>query len=156
VPAFSDLARTFLDEEYAEAPSEASTLGLTAYDDQLEDLSEAAFKRRSRNTAAWLERFADFDSNTLSFDEQIDRDLVVARLRRRAIFDQWEVWRRHPDIYLHPGLEGCSPCSCIGSDRKLSWWKRLPPGCAPCPPTWPTASPTCGKSSCPPSCWIAP
>ena len=106
MPAFSDLAREFLDQEYAEAPSQASSLGLTQYDDKLEDLSEAAFNRRSRDTASWLDKFTALDDGSLSFDEQIDRDLVVARLRRRAIFDEWAAWRRHPDIYLDPGLEG--------------------------------------------------
>jgi uncharacterized protein (DUF885 family) len=106
VPDFPDLVRSFLDEEFAEAPTSASAVGLTEYDDRLEDLSEAAFADRSRRTAEWLDRFGALDPGSLSFDEAIDRDLAVARLHRRRIFDGWEVWRRHPDIYLDPGLEG--------------------------------------------------
>jgi uncharacterized protein (DUF885 family) len=106
VPEFPDLVRSFLDEEFAEAPSSASSVGLIEYDDRLEDLSEAAYLRRRKRTAEWLDRFGALDPGSLTFDEAIDRDLALSSLRRRAIFDEWEVWRRHPDIYLGPGLNG--------------------------------------------------
>jgi len=106
VPDFPDLVRTFLDEEFAESPTGASSVGLIEYDDRLEDLSEAAFERSSRRTAEWLERFGAIEPASLSFDEAIDRDLALSSLHRRRIFDGWEVWRRHPDIYLEPGLSG--------------------------------------------------
>ena len=47
MPSFSDLTNEFLDAEFADSPVRASALGLTEYDDQLDDLSEAAFGRRS-------------------------------------------------------------------------------------------------------------
>jgi uncharacterized protein (DUF885 family) len=106
VPDFAQLARAFLDEEYDQSPTFASSLGLTEYDDRLEDLSEAAFLRRTQRTDHWMEQFGSLDSAELSFDETIDRDLAIASLHRRAIFDGWEVWRRHPDTYLNPGLRG--------------------------------------------------
>jgi uncharacterized protein (DUF885 family) len=106
VPDFPDLVRTFLDEEFAEAPTSASSVGLTQFDDRLEDLSEGAFTRRTRRTAEWLDRFGALDSSSLTFDQAIDRDLAVSSLHRRQIFDGWEVWRRHPDNYLGPGLRG--------------------------------------------------
>ena len=37
------------------APVHASRLGLTEYDDQLDDLSEAAFERRRQTDASWLD-----------------------------------------------------------------------------------------------------
>jgi uncharacterized protein (DUF885 family) len=106
VPDFAQLARAFLDEEYDQSPTFASSLGLTEFDDRLEDLSEAAFVRRTQRTDHWMEQFGSLDSGDLSFDETIDRDLAIASLHRRAIFDGWEVWRRHPDTYLNPGLRG--------------------------------------------------
>ena len=106
MPEFSELARAFLDEEFADAPTGASSVGLTEYDDKLPDLSEAAFTRRSQRTADWLERFGALSDGDLSFNDGIDRDLAVASLRRRAIFDEWQAWRRHPDVYLNPGLSG--------------------------------------------------
>jgi uncharacterized protein (DUF885 family) len=106
VPDFSSLARAFLDEEFADAPTGASSVGLTEFDDKLPDLSEAAFVQRSQRTAEWLVRFGALDTAELSFDDAIDRDLAVASLKRRAIFDEWQAWRRHPDVYLNPGLSG--------------------------------------------------
>ena len=103
---FADLVSTFLDEEFANAPVLASTLGLTQYDEQLDDLSEAAHERRRARSASWLERFAAEDAAELTFDEGIDRDLIIAGLRERAVYAEWENWRRHPDLYLNPGLQG--------------------------------------------------
>ncbi|MEP7040723.1 MAG: DUF885 domain-containing protein [Chloroflexota bacterium] len=104
--SFSDLAAEFLAEYHAEHPVQASALGLAAYDDQLDDLSADAFERRRRSDDAWLSRFRAVDSATLSFDEAIDRDLLVASLSERAIYDEWELWRRSPDTYMNPGLDG--------------------------------------------------
>ncbi len=104
--AFSDLAAEFLAEYHAEHPVQASALGLARYDDQLDDLSAAAFERRRVSDDAWLTRFRAVDAATLSFDDAIDRDLLVARLTERAIYDEWELWRRSADTYMNPGLEG--------------------------------------------------
>ena len=104
--SFSDLAAEFLAEYHAEHPVQASALGLAAYDDLLDDLSAAAFGRRRASDDAWLTRFREVEAATLSFDEAIDRDLLVSRLTERAIYDEWEIWRRSPDTYMNPGLEG--------------------------------------------------
>ena len=103
---FSDLAAQFLNEEYEARPVTASALGLTEYDDRLPDLSGAEFERQAGASAAWLERFSQLSADDLSFDEAIDRDLLVASLKQRAVYDEWEVWRRHPDTYLNPALRG--------------------------------------------------
>ena len=105
MPSFAELTTEFLDAEFADSPVRASSLGLTEYDEQLDDLSEGAFERRRSHDAAWLERFHDLDGN-LNFEEQIDRDLVVSILRGRQIVEDWEVWRRQPDVYLNPGMSG--------------------------------------------------
>ena len=104
--SFSDLAAEFLAEYHAEHPVQASALGLAAYDDLLDDLSADAFERRRNSDAAWLDRFRAVDAGDLTFDEAIDRDLVVASLTERQIYDEWESWRRNPDAYMNPGLEG--------------------------------------------------
>jgi uncharacterized protein (DUF885 family) len=106
VSSFSDLAAEFLAEYHAEHPVQASALGLAAYDDLLDDLSADAFERRRNSDAAWLDRFRAVDAGDLTFDEAIDRDLVVASLTERQIYDEWESWRRNPDAYMNPGLEG--------------------------------------------------
>jgi uncharacterized protein (DUF885 family) len=106
VSSFSDLAAEFLAEYHAEHPVQASALGLAAYDDLLDDLSADAFERRRRSDDEWLARFGKVDSADLTFDEGIDRDLLIASLTERAIYDEWEIWRRNPDAYMNPGLDG--------------------------------------------------
>ena len=106
MPSFADLTEQFLQREFEESPVRASGLGLTDYDDRLDDLSEAAFAARRRRNAAWLERFAPLEEEALAPDERIDRDLVVSVLRGRAVMADWEMWRRQPDVYLTPGLAG--------------------------------------------------
>jgi uncharacterized protein (DUF885 family) len=103
---FSDLADEFLDAEFADSPVRASSLGLTEYDDRLDDLSEAAFERRRETDREWLQRFGAVPDDGLSPDELIDRDLVVSILRGRQILDGFEMWRRQPDTYLNPGMSG--------------------------------------------------
>ncbi len=106
MPSFAELSGEFFDAELADAPVHASRLGLTEYDDQLDDLSEAAFERRRRTDASWLARFRETDAGALTFDEAIDRDLVISILDGRRIVDDFETWRRQPDTYLNPGLGG--------------------------------------------------
>ena len=106
MPPFAELTDEFLGEEFEDSPVRASALGLTEYDERLDDLSEPAIARRARRDAEWLERFRGVDEGELSFDERIDRDLVVSILRGRQIVEDWEVWRRQPDTYLNPGMNG--------------------------------------------------
>ncbi len=106
MPSFGELTNEFLDAEFDDSPVRASGLGLTEYDERLDDLSEAAFERRSAADTAWLNRFRGLHVGSLGFDEQIDRDLVISILRGRQILDDFQVWRRQPDVYLNPGMGG--------------------------------------------------
>ncbi len=103
---FAQLARAFLAETYADAPVMATSLGIEGYDDQLDDLAEAAFERRRRRTAHWLRQFEQLAPGGLASGEQIDRDLLLSHLRGQMILADWEIWRRQPDTYLTPGLSG--------------------------------------------------
>ena len=49
-------------------------------------------------------RFRGFDVDDLSFDQTIDRALVMARLERRGAVAGWEEWRRSPEGYLETGI----------------------------------------------------
>jgi uncharacterized protein (DUF885 family) len=106
MPPIAQLADEFLAAEFEDSPVRASSLGLTEYDEALDDLSEAAFERRRTTDAQWLERFRALEDDGLSDDERIDRDLVISILRGRQIVDGWEGWRRQPDTYLNPGMSG--------------------------------------------------
>ena len=72
---FSALCRAFLSEEHEASPVMASGLGLTEFDDRLDDLSEAAIRERQRQSAAWRVRFRAVPDTGLTPDERIDRDL---------------------------------------------------------------------------------
>jgi uncharacterized protein (DUF885 family) len=104
--SFANLTDEFFAAELEASPVRASGLGLTEYDEQLDDLSQAAFERRRSSDGAWLQRFSDVEQGSLSFDEAIDRDLIVSILRGRQIVEDFEVWRRQPDTYLNPGMQG--------------------------------------------------
>jgi uncharacterized protein (DUF885 family) len=103
----ADMARAFLDETFQDSPVLASNLGVDGFDDRLDDLSEAAFEDRRRRSNDWLRRFDLLgDDACATIDERLDRDLLRAQLRGRAIFDDWLMWRRQPEIYLNSGLSG--------------------------------------------------
>lgn len=106
MPSFTELVDDFLRDEYEDSPVRASSLGLTEYDDRLDDLSEAAIRRRDARDDHWLEQFRTVDEGSLSFHEVIDRDLAISILRGRQIVRDFEMWRRQPDVYLNPGMQG--------------------------------------------------
>src|SRR5687767_1793931 len=98
MPSLAELTNDFLDAEFEDSPVRASSLGLTDYDDRLDDLSGAAFERRTAADATWLDAFRALADDDLGFDEAIDRDLVISTLRGRQIVDDFTVWRRQPDV----------------------------------------------------------
>ena len=104
--SFTDLAETFLKEEFAESPVQASALGLTAYDEKLDDLSADAFRRHDERSAAWLARFRALADEGLSPAERIDRDFAVSILRGRELNAPRRTWQQQPATYLGPGLQG--------------------------------------------------
>ena len=104
--SFTDLADTFLKEEFAESPVLASSLGLTEYDERLDDLSADAHRRHEERSAAWAKRFRAIPDDTLSENERIDRDFVGSILRGRELNAPQRAWQRQPATYLNPGLQG--------------------------------------------------
>jgi uncharacterized protein (DUF885 family) len=102
---FADLAMTFLKEEYEDSPTHASSLGLTAYDERLEDLSAERFERRKARDLEWLKRFRAVPDDGLG-GATVDRDFLIAILRGREIGHPHEMWKRQPATYLGPGLSG--------------------------------------------------
>jgi len=104
--SFTDLTETFLQEEFAESPVLASSLGLVAYDEKLDDLSAEAFKRHDERSSAWLKRFRALPDDSLSPAERIDRDFVSSILRGRELNAPQRTWQKQPATYLNPGLQG--------------------------------------------------
>jgi uncharacterized protein (DUF885 family) len=104
--AFASLVDSFLKEEYEDSPTLASSLGLTEYDERLDDTSAAAYERRRSSDLEWLRRFRAAQDDGLAPAEQIDRDLLVSVLRGRELYQPLEMWKRQPNYYLNPGLNG--------------------------------------------------
>jgi uncharacterized protein (DUF885 family) len=96
----------FVADELDENPVMASALGAEGYDDRVGDLSAQGFDRRAANEDRWLERFRGQRDDGLTPAQRIDRDYVIAALRGRAAMRDWASWRRNPDVYLNPILQG--------------------------------------------------
>ena len=103
---FASLVKDYLDERYEESPTWASMLGLTAYDERSEDLSAEAFRRRDAAVLAWKKRLSALGDDTLTPDERIDRDVILASLRGRELMQPRLEWKRQPNTYLNPSLGG--------------------------------------------------
>jgi uncharacterized protein (DUF885 family) len=106
VPDFSSLVDEFLQNEFETSPTLASSLGLTQYDNQLDDLSAAAFEKRNTDAVEWLKRFEDASDDGLDRSDEIDRQLAIASLRGRVINIDWRAWKRDPLLYSGPILNG--------------------------------------------------
>ena len=104
--AFGSLVDSFLKEEYEDSPTLASSLGLTEYDERLDDTSAAAYERRRASDLEWLRKFRAVADDGLGAAERIDRDLLVSVLRGRELYQPLEMWKRQPNYYLNPGLNG--------------------------------------------------
>jgi uncharacterized protein (DUF885 family) len=100
------LVDDFLRAEFEAYPTRASGLGLTEYDERLEDFTADGFRRRDAQADAWRTRFEAVAPDTLESEERIDRGLVLSVLDGRRILVDWEGWRRDPLVYSTPLLEG--------------------------------------------------
>ncbi len=103
---FATLVSSFLKEEYEDSPTMASSLGLTEYDERLDDTSAGAFRRRVASDAEWLARFRTVPEAGLAPEDRIDRELLISVLRGRELTHPLDMWQRQPNAYLNPGLNG--------------------------------------------------
>jgi len=104
MPDLSRLIDDFLHNEFETSPIQASSLGLTEYDERLDDLSAAAFHKRDADAETYLGRFEALPDEGLDLHQRIDRDLAVALLRGRTIAADWQGWKRDPIVYSGPVL----------------------------------------------------
>lgn len=95
---FAQLVDDFLANEWELSPVTASFLGMTQFDEKLDDMSADAFRRRDSDAAEWLSKFENA-STDLAFDDEIDRQLAISTLKGRLIGADWQVWRRDPTTY---------------------------------------------------------
>jgi uncharacterized protein (DUF885 family) len=103
---FQELADDFLRQEFEHYPTRASGLGVREHDGRLDDLTAAGWQARDAAAASWLGRFQAVPDDGLTFDERIDRDLVISALRGRTILADWQNWRRDPTVSGQLALDG--------------------------------------------------
>ena len=97
---FGQLATAILEDHYRRDPSEATDLGIHKYDDQLEDLSEAALKAESAALKDFRSRLAAIDPATLTLDRALDREQLIHSLDGRVLaIDTIKMWAKDPDTY---------------------------------------------------------
>ena len=104
--SFTSLADQFLKVEYEASPVLASALGLTEYDERLDDLSADAIARKEQSDAEWLGRLRAVPDDGLPAEDLIDRDFLISILRGREILRPHRMWQRQPAAYLNPGSQG--------------------------------------------------
>src|SRR5215471_15765716 len=80
----SDFAR-FVDDYWTAQnvwrPSSATELGFHDYDSQLEDFSRARVEARTAELHRFLDRLAAMDRSAMSFDDQIDVEVIDGDIR---------------------------------------------------------------------------
>jgi uncharacterized protein (DUF885 family) len=104
--ALDRLVDEYLAWQWQANPVLATALGVDGYDHLLPDLSADGYARRAREEDAWVERFRAMPDDGLNPDERIDRDLALSTLRGAQVERDWAVWRRNPDQYSGPLLNG--------------------------------------------------
>jgi len=105
-PTLEAVLNNLLDADFAASPVSASGVGLTAYDDMLDDVSADAFMARDAAAADFLAQLDAISDEELTPDETIDRDLARATLRGRLIMAPFEAWKRDPVTYTAPITSG--------------------------------------------------
>jgi uncharacterized protein (DUF885 family) len=104
--ALATVLAELLASDFAASPVTASGLGLTDFDDRLDDLTADAFRARDDAAATFLARLDAIADEGLSAAEAIDRDLARSVLRGRLVVAPFEAWRRDPVTYSGPISSG--------------------------------------------------
>jgi uncharacterized protein (DUF885 family) len=98
--AFVALATNILEDRYRRHPSQATDLGIHKYDDQLEDLSQAAIRRESDALKAFRSSLAAVDPATLTLTRALDREQLMHAMDEGILeLDTIRMWSKDPDGY---------------------------------------------------------
>jgi uncharacterized protein (DUF885 family) len=98
---FEALVQKYLEQRWAASPVEASSLGVPGYDPLLPDFSLEAIAGRVEAEKQLLAAVRGVDAAALSFEQRIDRSLILAALEhslRNA--ERRKPWEVTPDLYL--------------------------------------------------------
>ena len=102
---FARVAARYVDESPALSPVSATTLGDHRFDQQLDDISEAARQRESDFYQQLFTELGKLDRKQLSRDQQVDCQLLTHQLRSDFWrIDQLQEWAWNPILYTQiPG-----------------------------------------------------
>jgi uncharacterized protein (DUF885 family) len=98
--AFTELSRDILQDHFRRNPSAATDLGIHTYDDQLEDVSQAAIAAESQAMKGFRRQLDAIDPATLTLEKQLDREQLVRAMDSGVLgLDVIKRWARDPDAY---------------------------------------------------------
>jgi uncharacterized protein (DUF885 family) len=103
---FDALVDTWIAEELAVSPVEATILGADGDHGSLGAWSASALEQRHASDEGWLRRLTALYTAQLDLDRSVDAGLLQSALRGRRVYADWEHWRRDPATYLDPCLHG--------------------------------------------------
>jgi hypothetical protein len=105
--AFSAFADDYFRAKFAFEPTGGTAAGLHEYDSRLEDLSRGRIERRVAELKAFHGRLQALDRSRLSFDEEIDREVLLGALQSELLeLERIRNWERNPMGYA--GLPGAA------------------------------------------------
>jgi uncharacterized protein (DUF885 family) len=101
----ADRFRAFVDDYYTALfrwdPAQATAAGIHDCDDQLSDLSAAAFSRRGKSLHEMQDRLKTIRSEKLSADDAIDAEVLDYAIQAELLeIDAVRGWQRDPVTYL--------------------------------------------------------
>ncbi|MGB8648568.1 MAG: DUF885 domain-containing protein [Anaerolineae bacterium] len=98
---FDQLASEYFEASYRASPTTATDLGIHAYDDRLDDLSEAALRVYVAELKGFRSRFDALDAQALPVSAAIDRTLILSDIEANLLsLDSICDWRRDPSFYI--------------------------------------------------------
>ena len=98
----SHFSNGYLQFLYESLPTAASSDGMHAHDDRLEDLGRTAIDDQGRELGGFARRLDRISTRSLTAEEQLERRMLADHIRGR-LFDLEEVrpWQRDPRHYAN-------------------------------------------------------
>jgi uncharacterized protein (DUF885 family) len=98
---FAAFVDDYFDAYFAYKPSEGTAAGLHQYDDQLEDGSAEATRKRVGQVKALLARLEKSRAGKLTEDQAIDAEVLDGQMRAELLdLEVVRTWRKNPMIYI--------------------------------------------------------
>jgi uncharacterized protein (DUF885 family) len=98
--AYDALAKDILEAYYQRHPSQATDLGIHRFDDQLEDLSQAAIHSELEVMKSFRSKLASIDGPSLTPPNALDHEHLIRAVDGRILeLETIKMWSKDPDSY---------------------------------------------------------